>query len=268
MLKKLAYALVLTGLVSGQAFALTDPGFENGNNWITPIGGLTRVQYDTPEATVKVIEDAIPGQAPRTLANVVVDAVPAATLTAGSGVPSLGVGSSFGLIETCAASTPVASCGASQAYSFNLGGPVSDYGDYFLVRLMTADYEAPFNDKVTVTYFGTAGVLATDHVSVFSEDPQDLAWVTTGGYWDSNWAAFAVPVGTNAISIQVENRAQTTPDYTYVAGDEFYNRPIVAIDYAQAVPVTPVPEADVTAMMLAGLGVLGMVSRRRAKRAA
>jgi MYXO-CTERM domain-containing protein len=46
--------------------------------------------------------------------------------------------------------------------------------------------------------------------------------------------------------------------------DNLYNRPIVAIDYAAA--VTPVPEADASAMMLAGLGVLGLIARRRAKR--
>lgn len=267
MLKKLVYALALTGLASGQAFALTDAGFENANNWVTPVGGLTRVQYGAPEATVHVIEDAIPGVAPRTLADVVVDAVSASDLAAASGVASSGVGSSFGLIETCAANILAANCSASQAYTFNLGGPVSNYGDFFLVRLMTADYETPFNDKVTVTYYGTSGVLATDHVSVFSEVPGDQTWIETQGYWDSNWAAFGVPVGTNAISVQVENRADSTAA-GYLPGDELYNRPVVAVDYAPAMAVTPVPEADVTAMMLAGLGVLGMVSRRRAKRAA
>ena len=52
MLKKLVYALALTGLASGQAFALTDAGFENANNWVTPIGGLTRVDYGSPQARV------------------------------------------------------------------------------------------------------------------------------------------------------------------------------------------------------------------------
>ena len=35
MLKKIVSALALTGLASGSAFALNDPGFENGNAWVT-----------------------------------------------------------------------------------------------------------------------------------------------------------------------------------------------------------------------------------------
>ena len=269
MLKKLVYALALTGLASGQAFALTDPGFENANNWVTPIGGLTRVDYGSPQANVLVRDDAydmIPaGQPNEGLGNVVaiggninVDAVATAMLPG-----SVGVGSSFGLIETCPANVKVGDCSAAgMAFSFNLGGPASSFGDYFLVRFMTADFETDFNDKVTVTYYGTAGVLGTDHVSVFSENPADLYWVETQGYPDSNWAAFGVPVGTNAIQVQVENVAAAGMP----AGYNLYNRPIVAIDYAAAIAVSPVPEADVSAMMLAGLGVLGLVARRRAKR--
>jgi hypothetical protein len=264
MLKKLAVAMTLTALASGQAFALNDPGFEVANNWVTPIGGLTRVQYGTPAATVAVRDDAYDMQADGyggLVANVVVGATPTVDLPG-----SIGVGGSFGLIETCAASIKVGSCsGSSQSYSFNLGGPASAAGDYFMVRLMSADYELAFNDKVTVTYYGLSGTLGTDHVSVFTENAADPYWVETQGYWDSGWAAFGVPVGTNAISVQVENRADAT-DPDYLPGYELYNRPVVAIDYAPA--VSPVPEADVTAMMLAGLGVLGMVARRRSKRAA
>ncbi|MEY4908664.1 MAG: hypothetical protein RL260_2382 [Pseudomonadota bacterium] len=260
MLKKLVYALALTGLASGQAFALTDAGFEAGSSWV-PVGGLSRVAYGSPQANVNVLDDAYdmqPSGLGGLVATVNVDAVAAAMLPG-----SVGVGSHFGLIETCPANVPVASCNASgMAFSFNLGGPASTYGDYFMVRLMTADFELEFNDKVTVTYYGTAGVLGTDHVSVFSENAADPYWVETLGYHDSNWAAFGVPVGTNAIQVQVDNVAAANQP----AGYNLYNRPIVAIDYAAA--VSPVPEADVTAMMLAGLGVLGLVARRRAKRAA
>jgi hypothetical protein len=264
MLKKLAYALTLTALASGQAFALTDPGFEVANNWVTASGGLTRVQYGTPGATVAIRDDAYdmqPDGYGGLVANVTVGATPTGELPG-----SIGVGSSFGLIETCAASIKINDCASTaQAYTFNLGGPASAAGDYFLVRLMTADYEPEFNDKVTITYYGLAGNLGSDHVSVFTENPADPYWVETGGYWDSRWAAFAVPTGTNSIGVQVENRADVTAP-GYEVGYEKYNRPIVAIDYAAA--VSPVPEADVTAMMLAGLGVLGMVARRRNKRAA
>jgi hypothetical protein len=258
MIRKILSAAALAACAASPAFALTDPGFEAGQNWVTPIGGLTRVQYGTPGANVAVRDDAYDMQADGyggLVANVTVGAVAAAALPG-----SIGVGSSFGLIETCPASIKAQDCGnRDQGYTFNLGGPQSAYGDYFLVRLMTADYEQEFNDKVTVTYYGLAGTLGTDRVSVFSENAADPYWVETGGYWDSGWAAFAVPTGTNSIGVQVQNRADVTAP-GYQQGYELYNRPVVAIDYAAA---SPVPEADVTAMMLAGLGVLGMVARRR-----
>lgn len=256
MIRKLLSAAVLAACAANPAFALTDPGFEAGSSWITAIGGLTRVQYGSPKAVVPVRDDAYdmqPDGYGGVVANVTVNAVNA------SGLPgTTGVGSYFGLIETCAANVKAQDCNpSSMSYNFNLGGPESAYGDYFLVRLMTADFEPEFNDKVTINYFGTAGLLATDHVSVFKEDLADPKWVETGGYWDSDWAAFGVPVGTNSISVLLENRAAAGQP----AGFEVYNRPTVAIDYAPA--VSPVPEADVSAMMLAGLGVLGLVARRR-----
>lgn len=255
MIRKILSAAALAACVASPAFALSDPGFEAGNSWVTPIGNMTRVQYGTPAANVDVRDDAYDMQQDGfggLVATVTVDPVGTASLPG-----TTGVGSYFGLLETCPANITVANCNpASAAFTVNLGGPVSAFGDYFLVRLMTADFEPQFNDKVTVTYYGTAGVLAKDHVSVFKEDPADANWVETLGYWDSNWAAFGVPVGTNAIQVDVLNAAAPGQP----AGWSLYNRPVVAIDYAHAAPV---PEADVTVMMLAGLGVLGAVARRR-----
>lgn len=268
MLKKIVSALALTGLASGSAFALNDPGFENGNAWVTPVGGLTRVQYGSPQADVTVIDDVYGSVNPVTGlpvpyvpagGNVTVDALSTATLPG-----SVGVGSHFGLIETCPANVPAMSCtNSSVAYSFNLGGPASNYGDYFLVRLMTADFDANYNDAVTVTYYGNfAGgqTSFSDTVDVVN------GLYYQGGYLgpDSNWMAFGVPAGTNSISVKVDNVAVVP--YNNDPNDKLWNRPIVAIDYAAA--VTPVPEADATAMMLAGLGALGMMARRRTKKGA
>jgi hypothetical protein len=255
MIRKILSAAALAACAATPAFA-ADPGFEAGNSWVTPAGGLSRVAYGSAGANVDVLDDAYnmqPSGYGGLVATVNVNAVATAALPG-----TVGVGSYFGLLETCAASVQVQNCNPSgMAFSVNLGGAASVYGDYFLVRFMSADYELNFNDKVTVTYYGAAGVLGADHVSVFKDNPADPYWVETQGYHDSDWAAFGVPVGTNAIQIQLDNVAAAGQP----AGYNLYNRPIVAIDYAAA--VSPVPEADASAMMLAGLGVLGLVARRR-----
>jgi hypothetical protein len=243
MLKKLVYALALTGLASGQAFALSNPGFEAGlganpAGWVSPLGTVTSVASGT---TVDVIDDT---GTPTSIYSAAVDAMS---------------GNNFGLIETCAANIAVANCTSTVSFSFNLGGPVSNSGDMLWMRLFTADYDAAnYNDSVSVSYFGASSgaALQTDTISV-----QSMADV--GLNTDSGWQGFAVPVGTQSMMVQLNNVSSTL-----VPSDALYNRPIVALDYAAAVQVSPVPEADASAMMLAGLGVLGMVARRRAKRAA
>jgi len=254
MLKKLVYALALTGLASGQAFALTNPGFETGTTagWspTIPTVGLSVAAYGTSGAVVSVVDD-YSNLVPTEILSRAVDAVPTGLLSG-----TTGVGSYFGLLETCPAGTAALSCTSTTTFTFNLSGPVSVYGDYFLARLFTADYDSNVaNDSVTITYSGVSGS-TSDVVSVQSMNPTaDMAIA------DSGWQAFAVPVGTQNIVIQVENAGATTTD-------ALYNRPIVAIDYASAIQVSPVPEADASAMMLAGLGVLGMVARRRNSRKA
>ena len=47
----------------------------------------------------------------------------------------------------------------------------------------------------------------------------------------------------------------------YETSADGLNNPVLAVDFS---PAAPVPEPESIAMMLAGLGVLGAVSRRRA----
>jgi hypothetical protein len=256
MLKKLVYALALTGLASGQAFALSNPGFEAGlganpAGWITPLGTLTSVASGT---TVSVIDDAY---------FVTPTEIYAANVTAMSG-------NNFGLLETCPATTAVLSCMSNVAFSISLGGPVSNYGDILWMRLFTADFiPADYNDSVSVSYYGVAAgsALQVDTLSVqtmYDETSIDpVSGAILHGNTDSGWKGFAVPIGTNSLVVQLNNVATNA----IIPSDNLYNRPIVALDYAAA-PVSPVPEADASAMMLAGLGVMGMLARRRAKRAA
>lgn len=247
MLKKLAYALVLTGLASGQAFAVNNTGFETGDasGWLTPVGSL----QVTTGTTVTLIDDGYQANPD----------IPVALTPM--------VGNYLGVLSLpCSDPTDAASCTSSLSFTINLGGPVSNYGDLMWVRFMTPDYRgngasALFNDNFSLSYYGTGSTtaLATETLSVDSMWTEDLNGdgVADNNAYDSGWRGFAVPVGTNSITVQLANGP---------AGD-MYNRPYVALDY-YAAPVTPVPEADSVAMMLAGLGVLGMVSRRRAKRAA
>ena len=245
MLKKIVYALALTGLASGQAFALNNPGFEDGvganpAGWVTPLGTMTSVASGT---TVRVIDDgyfATPTE------------IYSTPVTAMSG-------DNFGLLETCPASTAVLSCNSNVSFSFSLGGPVSNYGDVLWMRLFTADFvPASYNDSVSVSYFGagSGAALQVDTISVQTMYDEGLNT-------DSGWKGFGVPVGTNSIMVQLNNVANSA----VIPSDNLYNRPIVALDY-DAAPVTPVPEADAAAMMLAGLGVLGLVARRRTKKTA
>lgn len=249
MIRKSVSIAVLTALAAfaaSPAFALNNPGFEAGlganpAGWITPSGTLTSVASGT---SVSVIDDAY-YPTPTTIYNVAVDAVS---------------GNNFGLLETCPAGVAALSCPSSMAFSFNLGGPVSNFGDVLWLRLLTAEYDgANYNDSVSVSYFGTAmgPALAVDTISVQSMNPTSDPAIA-----DSGWKGFGVPVGTNSIMVQLNNVA----NFPIIPSDNYYNRPIAALDY-EAAPVTPVPEAETSAMMLAGLGVLGLVARRRNRKA-
>jgi len=61
-------------------------------------------------------------------------------------------------------------------------------------------------------------------------------------------------------SFSVVGKQTETADYSYLALDNFQFR------VEQAVVTTPVPEPEIYAMMLAGLGLMGWVRRRRSNR--
>jgi hypothetical protein len=154
-------------------------------------------------------------------------------------------GTSFGLLTVAdpAYLPGPGSTVSTQAWSLNLSGPNSNAGDMFYMRLLTMDSAwAGYDDAVTVTFNGTTSY--------------SLSAATMGGlgHYDTGWMGYAMPTGTQNIMI-------TTTNYFDVDG---LNKPIVALDFAAAAPV---PEPESMAMMLAGLGALGFVARRRKSRA-
>jgi hypothetical protein len=233
MLKKLVTVLALAGLASGQAFALGDAGFESGttNDWSYTTGGTLELWSNTPGQTMTVWNDY----------DLNGDGVADGDFTTAYNITAA-AGNHFGVMYADFGST------AGQAFTLNLTGPQSRPGDIFYMRLFSSEFVFPeHNDYARVSFFGGGGLLASDSISV-----QSHVMVSGGGNGiDSGWRGFAAPTGTTSIAVDLFN---VSPDGK--------NSPILAIDYAAA----PVPEADVTAMMLAGLGALGFAARRRAKK--
>lgn len=229
MLKKLIPALALAGLVSGQAMALTNAGFESGvTGWSPVVGGVVEQRS---AGAVTVFDDTY------------------GDFSTGYSVDPVS-GSSYGmLVGTYPASGP------STMYAFNLTGSPSVAGDKFYVRLFSAEFDlANYNDNFTVTFNTNVGAPTTFSWSV-SDTYQYIyggADPLSGLQADSGWLETNMPTGTNSVYFEINN-----------VGD-VGNMPLVAVDFA---PAAPVPETDVSLMMLAGLGMLGVVARRRTKTA-
>ncbi|WP_310462459.1 PEP-CTERM sorting domain-containing protein [Sphaerotilus sp.] len=134
----------------------------------------------------------------------------------------------------------------SVTFAFNAGGVPTNANDMLWLRMFSAEYDfqgltGGINDDfVRVTY--TGGVAGT---------VTDTFYASQGTYVDSGWVGFAIPVGTTNMQIAVVD----------VNG---INAPQVGLDFTAA----PVPEPEVNLMMLAGLGVIGGLARRRMKKAA
>lgn len=137
------------------------------------------------------------------------------------------------------------------SYTFNLAGTPTVAGDSLYFRLFSAEQVGSANytgtDGFTVTYFNINGTQST-----YSWTVADSA--ANGSAFDSGWLQIAPLAGTQSMMVSL-----------YETSADGLNNPVLAVDFS---PAAPVPEPESIAMMLAGLGVLGAVSRRRAAKKA
>ena len=231
MFKKTVAALMLAGLASGQAFA-AGVDFENAStsSWSTFNGTMALGTYGTTEIFVS---DDLVGPAPFT-----------SEVVSKNGLAD-DLGTHFGVltagpVPATSSSTPLSSFGFTASLT---NGAVANGGTLY-VKMFTADdayASSGYNDSFTVYADGIS--LGTYDAATMFSDNGDVA------YGISPWVSFSVAAGTQQLALTFNNM------YDGAAS----NAPQFAIDFAAA----PVPEADSVAMMMAGLGVLGMVARRR-----
>lgn len=101
-------------------------------------------------------------------------------------------------------------------------------------RFITSDY-MPFNDSFSVSYATVSNPVPTliETLSVAGSDP------------DSGWRSFLLPAETTYVGFFLQNQ-----------GDD-------VVDSWGFVDIAPVPEPGTYGMLLAGLGLIGAMARRR-----
>lgn len=237
MFKKLISIAALAALSSTSAFALTNPGFEDGttNGW-TVLGGAQLTAMDS--MPFSLFDEADGGA--------FVD----------SGTWTAAYGTHFGVLRVAnpPATSSVDPVPDSMHYVLNFANTsqATAAGDKFAVRLMTADYfYAPdgYDDTVSITFAG-------NYSGTYTYTYAASQFLTPYNQADSGWLEMTfgngvndAPVGTTAFIVNVTN-------YYDSFGS---NAPTIGLDFEAA----PVPEPETYAMMLAGLGALGFMSRRR-----
>jgi hypothetical protein len=100
-------------------------------------------------------------------------------------------------------------------------------------------------DSASVSFAQGGTSLSTSSINTGMSDP-------TVSYPQGAWYYVDVPTGATSYTVTLSN------------GDSF-NPAALALDYQVA---TPVPEPESAALMLAGIGALGFMSRRRSKKSA
>ncbi len=135
--------------------------------------------------------------------------------------------------------------------AFNL----TELGDYYLIG---SDAEVAVGGQIRLFDLDNISNQLTDPITATAP----LTVTTTfGNYQTTNWqanAAIAVPTNwSSGVNLTIENilLAHTTQ----VGSAAFVEKKLTG----NSVVITPVPEAETYAMMLAGLGLVGFMARRR-----
>lgn len=138
----------------------------------------------------------------------------------------------------------------TSSITMSLVSPAAQAGDRFYFSLLSGDLGisvAGGGDSASVSFAQGGSPLACVNCSINTgmSDPNV-------SYPQGAWYYVDVPTGATSYTVTLSN------------GDSF-NPAALALDYQVA---TPVPEPESAALMLAGIGALGFMSRRRSKKSA
>jgi len=126
-----------------------------------------------------------------------------------------------------------------------------------------SDVYFDFGSATDVSFLGGAGTAFTTPATP-ANLPGGDAYIISGGSWDSSWGADPPPAQ-NGIN-DGESASWSFASGQYVAGlhlQGLLNEGSASYVAVEGPPLPSIPEPQTYALLLAGLGVLGFVARRR-----
>jgi hypothetical protein len=224
MSKNLSAVALALSVIAAPASALADVGLETGTAGYSLVSGGGSF---TAASSYSYSFDAV---------NYNFDAT-------GTVIPA--VGTAFGVLTTVDADPDVQ---APTVLSYTFAAPTATASDVLYFRLVTPDADAAngFDDSLTIELFGPTGTAYYSNTFTAS-----FLNTYTGFVPDSGWLTVQVAAGTTGFKLSLTN-----------VGDS-NNDPTAFVDYLATPVSAPVPEPLSSGLALAGLGVMGLIARRR-----